>query len=131
MDETRQWAWAEDKDSVETDEFHGPYGTREAAIADALLWVKNETDPRTIASPVLGYCKFGDPLKHMPDAATLLENMNDSAHDDEFCFHDDAVFTATEEQLTVLDLLLQKWAEDLPRSAAWNFEYVEDIVVPT
>jgi hypothetical protein len=113
-----EWAWSFDNG------IRGPFPSRAAAMADAEKFFEPTSEDGTPMEIDIGTCRWAQPVDHLPEAVTIVENMVDDARDNDFSFADDGVFDVSDEQIKALDDLLERWARGLPRGSVFVFEKV-------
>ena len=123
--DTRKWGWSE----VGAERCHGPFETREDAIADARFGLDPPSKRIT-----LGRCRFLDPMTYLPDLDEFLERLEERASDDDFnIFDGEEIWEVNGSKLdaeAALQTALQEWAAKYLKSAHWLIEDTEELELP-
>lgn len=121
-----EWAWTK----LDRDWVHGPFNTREEAIADA----KSCYGPSERVMIAVGHVRYPDPSDYVMDSIyDHLESMDDAAINDEFSFCEDPPFDIPAKDLkdaqTDLTERLKAWASRWVDGQCWVLDEVERLEV--
>lgn len=116
-DDTREWCWHDD-DAYGSERLHGPFATREEAIADAY---ENVASLFNKGKFVIGRVEWLAPADFVPDDLyDVLERMDEYAGSDYGYDGDDRIFEAKcAETQSALTEALKKWANEYLYSNVW------------
>jgi len=122
-----EWAW-----KVEWGErAHGPFKTKEEAIADAKDYYPAE--PNDCPSLMLGKVVWPDPGEHVQcDVDDLMERADENAYDAGCWCDDDELYVLKglqEEAQKDLNELLAAWARKWLSPSKWTFEELEELII--
>lgn len=123
-----EWAW-----NYSGSNPHGPFPSMKKATQDAHAYYHDswgstsDIDHRLIE---VGHAIWAEPKNHLPSAESIVELMENDALDNDFSFADDLIFdNISKRQLKALDVLLRKWAQDLPKARVWVFKRVSTVTL--
>ena len=126
METNPEWGWMKQT----SENAHGPFPTRELAIADAQEYIDDESDGHEYTyGIIIGHAIWPDPGEHVHiDCNDLAERMDENAVDNNCCYTgDDELFEFTDrkEAQKALDELLSTWARKWLQPSSWTLEEVE------
>lgn len=117
-----EWAWMKERGEYS----HGPFKTKEEAIADA----QDYGDSETI---LLGHVDWPDPGDYVrADLDEIVERADESAYDSGCWCGDDELFVlcrSKEEAQKELNELLAAWARKWLSPTKWTFKEVEKVTL--
>jgi len=118
----KEWAWRGDH----SEQAHGPFASRDEAMADAL----QHYAPIDRATIILGHVRWADPAWYVMDAVEdHLERMDEMAGDNGFGWYDDPIFDIPQKDMvaaqTDLTERLEAWARRWVDSNCWVLDEIE------
>jgi len=126
MNDATKWGWMWDGD----EDAHGPFDSREEALADANAKLVDIGDAFS-ATVMLGHCRYADPVDSIDmEVDHVLDMMDQRAGENDFGWYDDEIFEAKGTKVDAqkaLTACLEGWAREWVETSVWTLDEVDRV----